>query len=876
MKLLNHQRGVGLIEALIAAIVFAVGIAALMQLQGRFFKDGSAANNRSTGMEIAQEKIEDLRGFQVTDSSVADIFDFTAITANGGGRCTEQLINGVCTLALPSGSVAKDSTTYNRSWAVTPYYYNAGVLTTSANGDVIQKKVTVTVSWTDTDGTAQTALLDTVISSTNSAAASGMLGNNIGGSGEKPVVNYTPSTDVRVTPIGVGTDTKRETLVPSSQTDHDGYTRTKFTANTYNTGGKLVREEEFQNVACDCRFNGTSTSGALTYTAAHPEWSADQGTYIDIDGDQVSGKTKGCVQGGGSNCASNPDNLCNSCCEDHHDISSVSRKYDPFRSSDDFTGNGDHKHYLGSTAVTSGQYLEACRMKRVGGYWRVYQDWNLVGLTVLPLSDLVDSTTKNLYAGYVKSIVDEHLDESKVSGETLSSPPSKPSTLNHTTSTNYVTMTVADKRDLTARAVYLDYIDSTHLTAVKNKKSAGVDYLLHLPFYEIEVAPVVSWNSTVAAQVNVGPYDGSGSSHDLYGGQLEALANTSTAANVTGSIKKSNSGITALSLAVDYNAVINPDSLTHSDFVSVCVGCTTGNCSLPWGGSIANNVTVNAYQAATVAYGNSCVSETRNCTNSALSGSYQNQTCTVNPATNCTFNGTTVSSGNNVTAYQVATVISPSTCTSETRSCTNGTLSGSYGYASCTVQSSGACTTVWGTSVPNGSTTTAYQAATVAYGSTCVGQTQTCTNGNLSGSYTNGSCSVNPPANCTFNGASVTSGSSVTAYQTATVISPNVCASESRSCSNGTLAGTFGYPSCSVQAASTCTSAVSGTKHGNDTYAMTINGGSAIACPVSGNSYTCPTRTINISGTTIVITSSSNTTRQIISPNVCGGITANF
>lgn len=51
----------------------------------------------------------------------------------------------------------------------------------------------------------------------------------------------------------------------------------------------------------------------------------------------------------------------------------------------------------------------------------------------------------------------------------------------------------------------------------------------------------------------------------------------------------------------------------------------------------------------------------------------------------CTFNGQTVSSGASVTAYQAQTVESPATCVSETRICTNGTLSGSYQYAACTV-----------------------------------------------------------------------------------------------------------------------------------------------------------------------------------------------
>jgi hypothetical protein len=62
-----------------------------------------------------------------------------------------------------------------------------------------------------------------------------------------------------------------------------------------------------------------------------------------------------------------------------------------------------------------------------------------------------------------------------------------------------------------------------------------------------------------------------------------------------------------------------------------------------------------------------------------------NNSC-ANP-NSCTFNGFSVPSGNSVTAYQSSSVTSPATCASvsQTRTCTNGALSGSYTYGSCTV-----------------------------------------------------------------------------------------------------------------------------------------------------------------------------------------------
>jgi hypothetical protein len=54
------------------------------------------------------------------------------------------------------------------------------------------------------------------------------------------------------------------------------------------------------------------------------------------------------------------------------------------------------------------------------------------------------------------------------------------------------------------------------------------------------------------------------------------------------------------------------------------------------------------------------------------------------------------------------------------------------------------------------------------------------------------------PASCTFDGQTVASGSSVTAYQAASVSPGSLCVSQSRVCTNGTLRGTYAFASCSV------------------------------------------------------------------------------
>lgn len=223
-------------------------------------------------------------------------------------------------------------------------------------------------------------------------------------------------------------------------------------------------------------------------------------------------------------------------------------------------------------------------------------------------------------------------------------------------------------------------------------------------------------------------------------------------------------------------------------------------CSLPWGGSITHGQSATAYQASSVGYGQSCASETRSCSNGTLSGSYGYSSCSVTAAAPCSLPwGGSISHGQSTTAYAASTVPYGSSCASQTRSCSNGTLSGSYAYSSCSVTPAANCA-FNGTTVLHGNSTTAYSASTVPFGSSCTWQARTCSNGTLSGSYAYSSCSVTPAANCTFSGATVIHGQNVTAYQVSAVPYGTSCTSQVRACSNGTLSGSYTYASCSVGA----------------------------------------------------------------------------
>ena len=163
----------------------------------------------------------------------------------------------------------------------------------------------------------------------------------------------------------------------------------------------------------------------------------------------------------------------------------------------------------------------------------------------------------------------------------------------------------------------------------------------------------------------------------------------------------------------------------------------------------------------------------------------------------CNFAGGTVPDGGNVIAYQSESVETGSTCSSQTRFCNKGQLSGSYTYTNCQVEEATDCH-FNGNSIADGVSTTAYQTATAPFGSTCTSQTRTCSNGTLSGSYTFSKCVEADPLDCNFNGSAVDHGNFVTSYLSDSVAAGGSCSSQTRTCVNGILSGSYQFNSCSV------------------------------------------------------------------------------
>lgn len=136
--------GFTLIEALIAMVVMAFGLVALSTLQSRLARSADVSKQRTEAMRLAQEKMEGLRSFTGIATGV--------VNWNGLASGSDSLSSYTV-----GGSSTDSNTTFNRTWAL------AGTSTDP------MRAASVTISWTDRAGDAQSVALSSVISKTDPA-----------------------------------------------------------------------------------------------------------------------------------------------------------------------------------------------------------------------------------------------------------------------------------------------------------------------------------------------------------------------------------------------------------------------------------------------------------------------------------------------------------------------------------------------------------------------------------------------------------------------------------------------------------------------------------------------------------------------------------
>ena len=118
----REQRGVGLIDALIAIVILSFGLLGMTRLQGRMVTAATDAQLRTTAVQLADELLS------------------TVLVDAGNAACYTRPQAGTC---ANSAAVARTTDWATRVTAALPGTVSSGVVLDAATG-----RMTVTIGWT--------------------------------------------------------------------------------------------------------------------------------------------------------------------------------------------------------------------------------------------------------------------------------------------------------------------------------------------------------------------------------------------------------------------------------------------------------------------------------------------------------------------------------------------------------------------------------------------------------------------------------------------------------------------------------------------------------------------------------------------------------
>lgn len=358
----RQGRGFSLIEVLIAVVVLATGLLALAALQGALTRNAADARLRSEAVAVAEIVTERLRAEGYND--------LRAIIGGGTGAAWLDSQPDIATLRQGS------ATTYE----------------IAVNGAVIQfppsdaelTRVVVEVDWTDAMGTARDVSMTSMVSAASlTFDPTAIPPSSTGGPRASPVVRQTSPAGPGVIPIAIGDNQDTAATNPRPQILSTSTPSTRYDVLTYqnlsNNNVRIQQRVETEVAACNCQFRSTDVTGVRgTAQAQWPAyWNGSRYVVYEPEDDTKvpAGRTaRAAVNGSGQSA------VCDVCCRDHHDPYSASPEAElDVR----YSRLPQHKHYRlsGSTLIETtgtgnpnGNYLEACRLIRVDGFWRVSTD----------------------------------------------------------------------------------------------------------------------------------------------------------------------------------------------------------------------------------------------------------------------------------------------------------------------------------------------------------------------------------------------------------------------------------------------------------------------------------------------------------------------
>lgn len=576
---MNKTTGLGMIEVLVALTVVSLGIAMHSALFTQFQLHHASTRNQRLAWRLAEQKFDDLKDFKQLQSS--GDFDFNDIQDNNGGKQINDSI------LLPAGLVDKrwtgtNPTNFNLSWQVENGYWQNDQLIYQNQSSLTsypdQKRITISVSWFEAEELKHISVQGIVpgLSPLTEILLYRPQTNSIS---NLPILKQQTTFDPASISVTLDDLSHISTQVKQLTSEKATQIRTE----TLDTQGHVLKQNLFLTVSCQCQFAGVGSQK----TTAYAGWDSIEKTLTPQLGDKVL-KTQGCaldeITG---QCSTQSNTLCERCCKDHHDPKLnitdstgqsycdpahgiLDRCYDPFRNSADFD-NGQHHHYnKQGQVVTSGNYLESCRFREINGSLEVYQDWHRLDLVLLPWQWL--QTNLNHYQTWLKQTLTTVVNNcdsfwgqirpsdsnSKITWpdkQQVMQSLTQPWPLKH-----------GDSLLLSARGLYLDYMNSETISALKQLLTQNKNAINQIPFYELglnQFAPYCEanqsgWCSSSTNNIEVG----SGlpnSPNGLSPGMLSSKQYSDAELTISFGLKRSNSGMIPFAVASDFSALSDND-----------------------------------------------------------------------------------------------------------------------------------------------------------------------------------------------------------------------------------------------------------------------------------------------------------------------------
>ena len=530
---LRHSSGLGLLDIILAIVIFVIGMLALASLQGNLTRSSMDANSRTVGTNLAEEFIERLRTFgAIRATTTCPASDLELIAAEDIYQCIED----------GTATVTRGGLDYTVAATVTDLYFEEdGVTITDDVSDLPSswdttissfKFLELAVNWTanpdfiisegvtDTLGSGSFTV-SSIIPSTPQLGSASVAADDDGEMGTPPI-NYMPGQRPDIVAIDLSGSKFKESTTPKPDVIRSNeLVETWFDVVTYNTTGNdsvYLRREEFVVLSCECSLNdapgGDDGSGFLP-TVWNGE-SYTEGAWVD--------------KAYGVSANNQQSSYCDTCCRDHHDSPSYTGShevFDPARLvspgipvwSQGGGLDGDHKHFKRanqgglSEAGNNQTYVEACRMVRKDGYMRVAQDFRQEGLISFPAGYLDTEAGVTGYSTYVTDSVEDFY----LSGGDSVAPPSDfgydfPADkldalgVEDLLDTTSLPLLGLNSQQMRSRGVYIDTIgpelsklleciDDDTAYADCSVPDGVSDPLQVLPFYDIQTTWLSAWAS---------------------------------------------------------------------------------------------------------------------------------------------------------------------------------------------------------------------------------------------------------------------------------------------------------------------------------------------------------------------------------------------